>query len=215
MDVFAPFGDTTTRTYCARTVAAIKFRMRTRLALLQMATRRLSLRAGTHRSRIGEDRIHASCPGTLAEQMRNTRPFVKSRLRDLRAPFSAEAVTIRAEIAKHVQKIVLTPEGRAYVALVLEPALVAAWMVPGPGMHHARHRIPNLLRGLSVVVSVNEPCCLVSQGFLAPRNHSEGIIRPSGQKWPSHPELDWARMGSSRRLARAVWARCFVRGTVG
>jgi hypothetical protein len=55
-------------------------------------------------------RIHASCTGTLAEQLRNTREFVKARLRDLRALFSAEAVTIRAEIAKHVQKIVLTPE---------------------------------------------------------------------------------------------------------
>jgi hypothetical protein len=29
--VFAPFVDTTARTYYARTVAAIKFRMRTRL----------------------------------------------------------------------------------------------------------------------------------------------------------------------------------------
>jgi hypothetical protein len=62
-------------------------------------------------------RVRTSCRGTIAAQMRNTRQFVKSRLRDLRALFSSEAVAIRDEIAKHVQKIVLTPEGRSYVAL--------------------------------------------------------------------------------------------------
>jgi hypothetical protein len=74
--------------------------------------------------------------------MRDTRRFVESRLADLQTLFGAEAVTIRAEIAKHVQKITLTPEGRTYVACGTWD-LLGAWQdgwCRGPGMHHARHR---------------------------------------------------------------------------
>jgi hypothetical protein len=78
------------------------------------------------------ERAAASRPEALQIRMRDTRRFVESRLSDLRSLFDAEAVTIRAEIAKHVQKIILSPEGRSYVAAGTWDLLgVAAWMVPG------------------------------------------------------------------------------------
>ena len=58
----------------------------------------------------------AAEPAALDRRMRETRGFVESRLKDLRTLFCAEAVTIRAEIAKHVREITLTPEGRTYIA---------------------------------------------------------------------------------------------------
>jgi hypothetical protein len=78
------------------------------------------------------ERASASWPEALQIRMRETRRFVESRLSDLRSLFAAEAVTIRAEIAKHVRKIILSPEGRSYVAAGNWDLLgVAAWMVPG------------------------------------------------------------------------------------
>jgi site-specific DNA recombinase len=56
----------------------------------------------------------------------DTRRFVESRLAELRTFFSSDPVTIRTEIAKHVQKITLTPEGKSYVA-------VGTWNVLGLG----------------------------------------------------------------------------------
>jgi hypothetical protein len=77
-------------------------------------------------------RLADSEPTAIERRMRNTRRFVESRLADLQTLFGAEAVAIRAEIAKHVQKITLTPEGRTYVASGTRDLLgVAAWMVPG------------------------------------------------------------------------------------
>ena len=49
-------------------------------------------------------------------RMRDTWKFVESRLRELQGLFSAEGRTIRAELAKHVEKITLTPDGRNYIA---------------------------------------------------------------------------------------------------
>jgi len=69
--------------------------------------------------------------------MRDTRKFVESRLSNLQELFSAEAVVIRAEIAKHVQKITLTPEGCMYIASGSWD-LLGAWQhgwCRGPGMH--------------------------------------------------------------------------------
>jgi hypothetical protein len=71
--------------------------------------------------------------------MRDTRRFVESRLADLQALFAAEPVTIRAEIAKHVQKIALTPQGCTYVAAGTWDVL-GAWQhgwCRGPGSHGA------------------------------------------------------------------------------
>jgi site-specific DNA recombinase len=70
-------------------------------------------------------RAVASHPESLKLRMRDTRRFVASRLSDLQALFGTEAVTIRTEIAKHVQ-------GRTFVASGTWDLLgVAAWMVPG------------------------------------------------------------------------------------
>jgi site-specific DNA recombinase len=55
-------------------------------------------------------------PENVAMRMRDTCRFVESRLRELQGLFSGEGPTIRAELAKHVQKITLTPDGRTYVA---------------------------------------------------------------------------------------------------
>ena len=78
------------------------------------------------------ERVAASQPEALQIRMRKTRRFVESRLADLQALFGAQAVTIRAEITKHVEKIILSPEGRSYVAAGAWDLLgVAAWMVPG------------------------------------------------------------------------------------
>ena len=48
--------------------------------------------------------------------MRDTRRFVESRLQDLGAVLNAEQRAAREAIAKHVRKIMLTPEGKTYVA---------------------------------------------------------------------------------------------------
>jgi site-specific DNA recombinase len=77
-------------------------------------------------------RLADSEPLAVERRIRDTRKFVESRLADLRGLLSSEATTVRSEIAKHVQKIVLTPTGRTYVASGSWDLLgTAAWMVPG------------------------------------------------------------------------------------
>ena len=68
--------------------------------------------------RLGDVREQlARASGSAATvQIRNTRRFVEERLANLRSILNAESVTVRAELAKHVEKITLTPEGRIYVA---------------------------------------------------------------------------------------------------
>jgi hypothetical protein len=88
---------------------------------------------------------------------------VESRLTELRALFGAEAVTIRAELSKHVQKITLTPEGRSYVASGTWNVLgVNPWMVPGARIELATpafsgrrstNELPRLFNNLRVVRS--------------------------------------------------------------
>jgi hypothetical protein len=71
-------------------------------------------------------------PLTVEKQMRNARKFVESRLANLRLLLNAEAGIVRTEIAKHVQKIILTPTGGTYIASGSWDLLgTAAWMVPG------------------------------------------------------------------------------------
>ena len=43
-------------------------------------------------------------------RLRNTRRFVESRLRNLQSMLTGEPRLVRGEIAKHVEKIILTPE---------------------------------------------------------------------------------------------------------
>jgi site-specific DNA recombinase len=57
------------------------------------------------------NRLADSQPLVIERKMRDTRKFVESRLADLRGLLNAEAAIVRSEIAKHVQKIILTPTG--------------------------------------------------------------------------------------------------------
>jgi hypothetical protein len=55
-------------------------------------------------------------PRAIKLGLRDSRRFVETRLRNLHAMLTGEARLVRAEIAKHVQKITLTPDGRTYTA---------------------------------------------------------------------------------------------------
>jgi hypothetical protein len=77
-------------------------------------------------------RLSDSEPIAVERRMRDARKFVESRLADLRGLLNSEAAIVRCEIAKHVQKIILTPTGRTYIASGSWDLLgTAAWMVPG------------------------------------------------------------------------------------
>jgi hypothetical protein len=54
-------------------------------------------------------------PEGLRVRMRDTRRFVETKLGNLRKLLSGEASMARAELAKHIQRIVLTREGKTYV----------------------------------------------------------------------------------------------------
>ena len=62
------------------------------------------------------DRLLDCRPDLLKVRLRDIRRFVETRMRDLRCLLNFDPVTVRAEIAKHVHKIVLTPSGRTYSA---------------------------------------------------------------------------------------------------
>jgi hypothetical protein len=88
-----------------------------------------------------QERLRASEPSIFKLQMRDTRRFVESRLRDLGALLEGEARLAREEIAKHVRKITLKPMFRTYVATGVWDWLgvlgsAAAMVVPGG--RHAR-----------------------------------------------------------------------------
>jgi site-specific DNA recombinase len=79
------------------------------------------------------EKLAGSEPRGVRLQLRDTRRFVEARLRNLQSMWTGEARLVRAEIAKHVEKITLTPEGRTYVASGTWDLLgsVAVRMVPG------------------------------------------------------------------------------------
>jgi site-specific DNA recombinase len=72
-------------------------------------------------------------PRTVRLQLRDTRRFVEARFQSLQSMLTGEPRLARAEIAKHVEKIILTPEGRTYIASGTWDLLgsVAVTMVPG------------------------------------------------------------------------------------
>jgi site-specific DNA recombinase len=72
-------------------------------------------------------------PRAVRSQLRETRRFVKTRLRNLQSMLTGDPRLVRAEIAKHVEKVTLTPEGRAYIASGTWDLMgrVAGLMVPG------------------------------------------------------------------------------------
>lgn len=61
-------------------------------------------------------RIDNERPETSRSRAFDVRKFVEVRLRDLRASLNSEPGIARAAIAKHVEKIKLTPDGRIYMA---------------------------------------------------------------------------------------------------
>jgi site-specific DNA recombinase len=81
------------------------------------------------------DQISNARPSAVRSNLRDTRKFVEARLRDLRKLLNAEPKIARAAISKHVRKITLAPEGRAYIASgefdLLGMDAVAVSMVPG------------------------------------------------------------------------------------
>ena len=78
-------------------------------------------------------KLASSEPGAVRLQLRDTRRFVEARLKNLQSLWTGEARLVRAEVAKHVEKITLTPEGRTYIASGTWNLLgsVAVRMVPG------------------------------------------------------------------------------------
>ena len=61
-------------------------------------------------------RIAYSEPHAVRLRLQDTRRFVETRLEHLQSMLRGEPRIARAEIAKHVKKITLTPEGRMYIA---------------------------------------------------------------------------------------------------
>jgi Recombinase zinc beta ribbon domain len=55
-------------------------------------------------------------PDSLRSKLRNIRSFVVKRMQDLRAVLNSDVGHVRAELAKHIDQITLTPTGDAYVA---------------------------------------------------------------------------------------------------
>ena len=83
-----------------------------------------------------KERLASLEPRAVRLQLRDTRRFVEARLKNLRSMLTGEPRLARAEIAKHVRRIILTPEGRTYVASGTWDLLgnVAVRMVPGEGI---------------------------------------------------------------------------------
>jgi len=97
-------------------------------------------------------KIAHSEPRAVKLQMRDARQFVEARLRNLRSVLAGESRTARAEIVKHMRKITLTPEGRAYIASGTWDLLGTenhGWC-RGPGSHHACVRVQRLFGCMSV-----------------------------------------------------------------
>jgi DNA invertase Pin-like site-specific DNA recombinase len=61
-------------------------------------------------------KIAYSDPRAARPRLRDTRQFVETQLAHLQSLLTGEPRIARTEIAKHVEKITLTPEGRVYVA---------------------------------------------------------------------------------------------------
>jgi hypothetical protein len=78
-------------------------------------------------------KIAYSEPRSVRLRFRDTRRFVETRPEHLQSMLTGEPRIARAEIAQHVERITLTPEGRMYIASGTWNLLgsVAVTMVPG------------------------------------------------------------------------------------
>ena len=92
-------------------------------------------------------KIAYSEPSAIRVRLRDTRRFVEGRLEHLQSMLTGEPRIARAEIAKHVQKITLTPEGRIYFASGTWDLLGSVAVTMVPGARHARycHKLCSLL----------------------------------------------------------------------
>ena len=87
-------------------------------------------------------------------RLKDARRFADARLTELQLVLNREPRVARAEIAKHVQKITLTPEGRTYIASGTWNVLGAenhGWC-RGPGSHHGATN-PSLLIPFQIEVA--------------------------------------------------------------
>ena len=96
------------------------------------------------------DKLAALEPRVVKSTFRDTRRFVEARLKNLQSMLTGEPRLVRAEIAKHVEKITLTPEGRTYIAAGTWDLLGAVAVRMVPGARHARYcqRLSSLLSWL-------------------------------------------------------------------
>ena|SRR5271157_1653315 len=61
-------------------------------------------------------RLLEAHPDSLRAKLRNIRGFVTARMRNLRTIMNYDIAHVRAELAKHIEKITLTPSGECYIA---------------------------------------------------------------------------------------------------
>jgi hypothetical protein len=97
----------------------------------------------------------ASCePREVRLRLKDARRFAEARLKELQLVLNRQPRIARAEIAKHVEKITLTPEGRTYIASGTWNVLGAenhGWCL-GPGSHHGATS-PSLLIPFQIEVA--------------------------------------------------------------
>jgi hypothetical protein len=55
-------------------------------------------------------------PDSLRAKLRNIRGFVTAQMRNLRTIMNSDIAHVRAELAKHIEKITVTPSGECYIA---------------------------------------------------------------------------------------------------
>ena len=106
-------------------------RMKKRKAELEAEIQRLTagLASGIHSASVmGEiakrerevseisDRLLSSRPESIRSKVRKLRANALDRMRDVRAVLNSDVQTARAYLAKHIDKIVMEPDGRSYVA---------------------------------------------------------------------------------------------------
>jgi hypothetical protein len=62
------------------------------------------------------DRLQSSKPESIRMRVKALRANVAGRLRDLQAVLNSDSISAKSHLAKHVEKIVMEPHGKMYVA---------------------------------------------------------------------------------------------------
>jgi hypothetical protein len=86
-------------------------------------------------------------PDSLRAELRTIRGFVTARMQNLRTIMKSDIANVRAELAKHIEKITLTPSGECYIASGTWN-FVERGSICGAGARHARfcHRLSSSSR---------------------------------------------------------------------